>query len=65
MRSGLCFGWLPKADPHEPGGALYIPRDHQGAGSHDIPDLYGALYLSEDGATSWRLLAGTGAVAAR
>jgi len=25
----------------------------------------GALYLSEDGATSWRLLAGTGAVAAR
>jgi hypothetical protein len=42
-----CFGWLPKADPHEPGGALYIPRDHQGAGRHDNPDLYGALYCSE------------------
>jgi hypothetical protein len=42
-----CFGWLPKADPQEPGGALYLPRDHQGAGRHDNPDLYGALYLSE------------------
>jgi RES domain len=38
---------VPKADPHEPGGALYVPRDHQGAGRHDNPDLYGALYLSE------------------
>ena len=42
-----CFGWLTKADSHEPGGALYLPRDHQGAGRHDNPDLYGALYLSE------------------
>jgi hypothetical protein len=24
-----------------------VPRDHQGAGRHDNPDLYGALYLSE------------------
>jgi hypothetical protein len=26
---------------------LYIPRDHQGAGRHDNPDLYGVLYVSE------------------
>jgi hypothetical protein len=24
-----------------------VPRDHQGAGRHDNPDLYGALYCSE------------------
>ncbi|MDX6515511.1 MAG: hypothetical protein QOH73_1177 [Gaiellaceae bacterium] len=42
-----CFGWLPNADSTEPGGALYLPRDHQGAGRHDNPELYGALYLSE------------------
>jgi len=42
-----CFGWLRAANLREPGGALYVPRDHQGAGRHDNPDLYGALYLSE------------------
>lgn len=42
-----CFGWGRSAAPHEPGGALYLPRDHQGAGRHDNPELYGALYLSE------------------
>jgi hypothetical protein len=30
-----------------PGGALWFPREQQGAGRHDNPDLYGCLYVSE------------------
>ena len=29
------------------GHPLWVPRELQGAGRHDNPDLYGALYLSE------------------
>lgn len=39
--------WLPQAQPHEPGGALWFPRELQGAGRHDNPDLYGCLYVGE------------------
>jgi hypothetical protein len=35
-----------RALPLEPGGALYVPRDRQGAGRHDNPERYGALYAS-------------------
>lgn len=30
----------------EPGGALHVPRERQGAGRHDYPDAYGAIYVS-------------------
>lgn len=36
------FPWLEDADPHEPGGALYIPA--QGGGRLDNPDLYSVFY---------------------
>ncbi|MFI5028663.1 MAG: RES domain-containing protein [Solirubrobacterales bacterium] len=32
----------------EPGGALWFPREQQGAGRHDNPDTYGCLYVSEE-----------------
>jgi RES domain len=31
-----------------PGGPLWFPREQQGAGRHDNPDLYGCLYASEE-----------------
>ena len=39
--------WDPKAKPEEIGGALWFPRQFQGAGRHDNPDLYGCIYTSE------------------
>jgi hypothetical protein len=39
--------WQVDAAPAEPGGALWFPRELQGAGRHDNPDRYGCLYLSE------------------
>lgn len=39
--------WRPAARPHESGGALWFPRELQGAGRHDNPELYGCLYASE------------------
>ena len=32
----------------QPGGALWFPREQQGAGRHDNPELYGCLYVAED-----------------
>ena len=37
-----------RAKADEPGGALWFPREQQGAGRHDNPELYGCLYVSED-----------------
>ncbi|HEY3866314.1 MAG TPA: RES family NAD+ phosphorylase [Solirubrobacteraceae bacterium] len=37
----------PGVAPSSPGGALWFPRELQGAGRHDNPDRYGCLYLSE------------------
>jgi hypothetical protein len=37
----------PDAAHSAPGGALWFPRELQGAGRHDNPDLYGCLYASE------------------
>ena len=39
--------WDPKAKPAEIGGALWFPRQFQGAGRHDNPDLYGCIYTAE------------------
>jgi hypothetical protein len=37
-----------RAKDDEPGGALWFPREQQGYGRHDNPELYGCLYASED-----------------
>jgi hypothetical protein len=37
-----------RAAATEPGGALWFPREQQGYGRHDNPDLYGCLYLAEE-----------------
>ena len=37
-----------RANPGEAGGALHFPREQQGAGRHDNPELYGCLYVAED-----------------
>lgn len=41
------FPWDPAAESAARGHPLWIPRELQGAGRHDNPDLYGAMYLSE------------------
>jgi hypothetical protein len=51
----ICWRLLPwqaRASPDEPGGALWFPRELQGAGRHDNPDRYGCLYVSEEAAVS-------------
>jgi hypothetical protein len=37
---------VPDVAPSSPGGALWFPRELQGAGRHDNPERYGCLYLS-------------------
>ncbi|GAC1434546.1 MAG: hypothetical protein NVSMB51_01970 [Solirubrobacteraceae bacterium] len=39
--------WEPRARANARGGALWIPRELQGRGRHDNPELYGCLYASE------------------
>ena len=41
------FPWDPAAESAARGHPLWIPRELQGAGRHDNPDLYGAMYVSE------------------
>jgi hypothetical protein len=48
VRLWRVFPWDPAADAAHRGHPLWVPRTFQGAGRHDNPDLYGALYLSED-----------------
>jgi hypothetical protein len=38
--------WASGAGPEDEGGSLYVARLYQGAGRHDNPDTYGALYAS-------------------
>lgn len=40
------FPHLPGRRPGDEGGPLHVPRARQGAGRHDSPDRYGALYAS-------------------
>jgi hypothetical protein len=42
-----CFRWRRDARASERGGALWFPREVQGDGRHDAPNLYGCLYVSE------------------
>jgi hypothetical protein len=37
-----------RAAADEAGGPLWFPREQQGYGRHDNPDLYGCLYVAED-----------------
>jgi RES domain len=46
-----CFAWNRRAQPTDPDGALWFPREFQGDGRHDNPETYGCLYLA-DRATS-------------
>jgi hypothetical protein len=39
--------WQRDVSATSPGGALWFPRELQGAGRHDNPDRYGCLYVSE------------------
>jgi RES domain len=47
MRLWRVFPWEPNATDRERGHPLWIPRERQGAGRHDNPQLYGAMYVSE------------------
>jgi RES domain len=41
-----------RAAADEVGGALWFPREQQGYGRHDNPDLYGCLYVAEAAASA-------------
>jgi hypothetical protein len=43
---------VPDVAPSNPSGALWFPRELQGAGRHDNPDRYGCLYISESPASA-------------
>jgi hypothetical protein len=47
MRLWRTIPFDRSAAPGEPGGALWFPREAQGHGRHDNPDLYGCLYVAE------------------
>jgi RES domain len=42
-----CLAWDRRAAASAPGGALWFPRELQGEGRHDAPELYGCVYVSE------------------
>lgn len=42
-----CFAWDERTRDDEPDGPLWFPRQYQGEGRHDNPDLYGCLYLAD------------------
>jgi len=47
-----CFAWNPQAPEHGPDTPLWFPRQYQGEGRHDNPDLYGCLYLADRAVSS-------------
>lgn len=42
-----CFAWNEAAKPDQRDGPLSYPREFQGEGRHDNPDVYGCLYLAD------------------
>ena len=42
-----CFAWNERARADQPDSPLWFPREFQGDGRHDNPDVYGCLYLSD------------------
>ena len=47
-----CFAWDEAARPDDRDGPLWVPREFQGEGRHDNPDLYGCLYLADRAASA-------------
>jgi RES domain-containing protein len=47
IRLWRVFPRIPTAEAPGRGHPLWFPRELQGAGRHDNPDLYGAIYVSE------------------
>jgi hypothetical protein len=52
MRLWRVFPWDAEAVAGASGHPLWIPRALQGAGRHDNPELYAAMYLSETAAAA-------------
>jgi len=52
VRLWRAFPFDRRSGDAEAGGALWFPRDWQGAGRHDNPELYGCLYVSEGSAST-------------
>jgi hypothetical protein len=46
-----CFAWSAAAAAAGRDGPLWCPREFQGEGRHDNPDLYGCLYLADRAAS--------------
>jgi RES domain len=42
-----CFAWNERARAGQADSPLWFPRDYQGDGRHDNPDVYGCLYLTD------------------
>ena len=42
-----CFAWNERARPGKADSPLWFPREFQGEGRHDNPDLYDCLYLAD------------------
>ena len=42
-----CFAWAKRARETEPDGPLWFPREFQGEGRHDNPDVYGCMYVAD------------------
>jgi RES domain-containing protein len=42
-----CFAWSERAGEQDPDGPLWFPREYQGEGRHDNPDVYGCLYVAD------------------
>ena len=42
-----CFAWNERARADQADSPLWFPREFQGDGRHDYPDLYGCLYLTD------------------
>jgi hypothetical protein len=42
-----CFAWNERARPGKADSPLWFPREFQGEGRHDNPELYGCLYLAD------------------
>ncbi len=42
-----CFAWNERARAGQADSPLWFPREYQGDGRHDNPDVYGCLYLTD------------------
>jgi hypothetical protein len=47
-----CFAWDEAVSARARGGAVWFPRMLQGEGRHDVPTLYGCLYVSSEPASA-------------